>query len=667
MKLRLFRESKGIKHTGLQSRFLFRVLLPPFFVLVIVSLTGFVVFSSSVRDSETANLQRTAVATAAKLEREFALRQVILENTGNELFAIKKEQQTIRKDLENNYNKCRKYITTDDDFTSAPDDACRPFYSQFAVALQKNTNPQAAINAAYTERTDEFLAEEQAAVNNRLKEYVKFFPETTTLLITDEEQGVISSVVSGDSSSTAYLERIADVANKALKEPVEALATTDGNTRQMVFAYPIEGGSVLAAYDLDNAEFLYTSWKSAPIDNSKAYIVIADSASKTSYPKLKDDTLYRSAMEASNATGRADFSSSSIDYLATSEPIGKTGWFVIVSSPTAIALESLANTQILAVLVAGVLLVSFIWMGSVFIKRTVGSILGLVGGAVVFSSGGLNHRIDTTKMSDKEFSQLADTMNHMAVKIQDAEAAIDRKNKEFISVATHEIKAPITAIIGNLSMMLDDGMGTIDDMARNLSTQAYSGTIRLRNLVNELLDIARLESGSTRFDLESIDLVKTVRDMIEIQKTPAAEKGIGIEYFPSVDKPTAVLVDKTKLEIILTNFISNGIKYNRQAGKLTVRHEITGGQVQVMIQDTGLGIPAEQQAQMFQKFFRVEGTDRVKIPGTGLGMFITKQFIEGMGGKLWFESEHGKGTTFYFTLPLVTAENQPPPPVTRST
>ena len=655
----IIKRSNGMKRTSLQSRFLFRVLLPPFFILIIVSLTGFLVFSSSVRDGETANLQRVAVATSAKLEREFALRQVILENTGDEMFAIKSEQRAIRKALENDYNKCRKHITTDDDFTSAPGKACKPFYSQFAVALQKNTNPQAAINAAYTERTNELLDEEQASVNNRLREFVKFFPETSTILIRDKEHGVISSVESGDQSSAEYSKTVEDIAKRALDKPVEAIAITDGDNRQMAFAYPIDGGSVLASYELDNEGFLYTSWKSAPIDSSKAYVVIADSSSKTSYPKLKDDALYRSAIEASEATGKADFSSASVDYLATSEPIGKTGWFVIVSSPTAIALETLANTQILAVLVAGILLVSFIWMGSVFIKRTVGSILGLVGGAVVFSSGGLEHRIDTTKMSDKEFSQLADTMNHMAEKIQNAEAAIDKKNKEFISVATHEIKAPVTAIIGNLSMMLDDGMGNIDDMARNLSTQAYKGTIRLRNLVNELLDIARLESGSTRFNLEPVDLIKAVTDMIEVQKTPATEKGINIEYYAS-NEPIAVFVDKTKLEIILTNFISNGIKYNRPSGRLVIKHEIKDDKVEVTVQDTGLGIPAEQQASMFQKFFRVEGADRSKIPGTGLGMFITKQFIDGMGGRLWFESEHGKGTLFHFTLPIATDQQKTP-------
>lgn len=146
--------------------------------------------------------------------------------------------------------------------------------------------------------------------------------------------------------------------------------------------------------------------------------------------------------------------------------------------------------------------------------------------------------------------------------------------------------------------------------------------------------------------------------MIAVQKTPATEKGITVNYQPP-QTPIAVLADKTKLEIILTNFISNGIKYNRPQGSVTISQQLTDGAVQITIADTGLGIPAEQQAKMFQKFFRVEGSDRAGIAGTGLGMYITKQFIEGMGGKLWFESVHGQGTSFHFTVPLATTMNTP--------
>jgi signal transduction histidine kinase len=260
-------------------------------------------------------------------------------------------------------------------------------------------------------------------------------------------------------------------------------------------------------------------------------------------------------------------------------------------------------------------------------------------------------------MGDEEFEKLANVMNDMAGKIQEAEKVIEQKNKEFISIATHEIKAPMTAIIGNLSMVIEDEMGEQDELARALTQKAYAGTIRLRDLVNELLDIARVESGRATYTIEPVNLAEEVRAMIELQEVPAQEKNIAISHQLPEQLPR-IIADKKKLEIILTNFISNAIKYNRSPGSVMISCAINDSFIQTTISDSGLGIPPEQQAQMFQKFFRVEASDRRDIPGTGLGMYITKQFIEAMGGKLWFESRVGKGTAFHFTLPIATAADQ---------
>lgn len=643
-----------MQSSSLQIRFLLRVLFPPFLILLIISIAGYLLLSSSVRVGEVDNLKRVAETTAAKLGREFALRRTVLQSTGNQLFSLESGYGDKRKGLDDDYKACRAYVKTNTAFLSAPDKVCQPFYAQFAVALQNGTGLLQAVDDGYTTSVTDLRKQEQAAVSQQVASFSEFFPETSRLIVINKQGEVVSETTNGGQNSKNYTESIADIAKQALTKPVEAVYISDADVRQVVFAYPIDQGAVLAAYDIDNANFLYPSWKSAPIDNTKAYVVVADTKSKVSYPFIKDTSLYRQVLESDQQVG---FTSSNVEYVAAFEPISGTAWRVIVASPEAIALDSLVSTQILIVAVAGLLLVSFLWVGSRFVQRTVDSILGLVGGALIFSTGQLTHRIDTSRMSDKEFSQLAEIMNNMAVKIQEAEEAIKQKDKEFINVATHEIKAPMTAIIGNLSMILDDGMGTLDDTARKLADQAYKGTIRLRDLVNELLDIARLESGRATFHLEPVDVAGEISDMIELQKMPAREKNISLHH-AALDKPVMVLADKTKLEIVLTNFISNGIKYNRSPGEVIVSHELAEDHVTITIKDTGLGIPAEQQAKMFQKFFRVEGSDRSNIPGTGLGMYITKQFIEGMGGKLWFESEHGKGTAFHFTLPLAKSNDQ---------
>lgn len=639
---------RDLSRSSLQVRFLQRVLLPPFLILAVIAVAGFFFLSNVVLNTAVNDLNRVAVSTSAKLEREFALRKSVLLSTGNEMFNIRSEYRDKQNVLQTDYEACRAFVKSNNKFTTAPNGVCKSFYAQFAIASQEGTSLTKAADDGLKAGAAELTDLELVAVNDRLDAFKEFFPETTRMLVIDKTGEVMNKTESIKGNDSRYM----SIVKQALKTPVEALYLSDGKTRQLVFSYPIKQGAVLAAYNLDHEGFLYPSWKGAPLNSSEGYIMIADTKSQTGYPNIDDDALYQPVLKANNDGGYTDFASKNIEYIATSEPIVGTSWKVIASSPKAIALGTLAYVQILAVAITGVLLISFVWVGSRFVQRTVDSILGLVAGAVVFSSGQLAYRIDESRMSDKEFAQLAGTMNKMAVKIQEAEAAIDQKNKEFISVATHEIKAPMTAIIGSLSMILDDGMGKVDETAHKLATQAYKGTIRLRELVNELLDIARLESGRAKFDLVELDLVAEIGDMIEVQKLPAEDKGITVHYQPP-DNGITITADKTKLEIILTNFISNGIKYNRPDGSVTISHTIQDGMAQITIADTGLGIPAEQQAKMFQKFFRVEGSDREGIPGTGLGMYITKQFIEGMGGRLWFESEQGKGTTFHFTLPLV--------------
>ena len=614
---KLHEKIRKVRKRSLKSRLLFRVLAPPFVLLLVLSIAGFWQLDSIAQNSAIDTLRRAAVTTAAKLDREFALRQTVLRSTGEELFTIKKEYNDKRSTLESTRAK--------------------------------------STSAEYAKQTAALDADEQKAIRDRLDTFVEYFPETVVLITINDSSTPVSQALSKQISDETGI-TLTHLASKALKSPIEGYYVEGPSQRQLVFAYPIKGGAVLAAYNLDHANFLRPSWQDTPIDQSKNYALIASSTYSASYPKTDRPNMYQKALHLQDASGTASFVDGGVDYLAVAEPIGKSNWSVVVGSPSIIALDSLINTQIIAVIIIGLLLVSFLWVGAVFVNRTIRSILVLSGGAHVFSSGDLVHRIDPSAMDDEEFAHLATTLNDMAGRIQESEKAIDQKNKEFINVATHEIKAPISAIIGNLSMLLDDGMGEVDDTARTLSTEAYRSTIRLRDLVNELLDIARLESGRSKFTIEDIDLHAEIIDMIKLQQVTADKQGIHVTSKLPDDLPH-VLADKTKLEIILTNFISNAIKYNRPDGTVTITAKQQDKLVQISITDTGLGIPDAQKAQMFQKFFRVDSDDRRGIPGTGLGMYITKQFIEAMGGTLWFESTHGKGTTFHFTL-VVTADRQ---------
>ena len=634
-----------LRKTSLQNRFLFRVLTPPFVILTLIGLAGFLQLDSTARQSATSDLKRASTTTAAKLEREFALRKTILETTGNELFGLKDKYQTEREQLASDRTTCGTFVQKNTNFLSAPNNSCHSFLSQLSLG----GNAQQALSKAYEEQLADITTREREAIRARLDAFVEVFPETVNLIITSNGKAVSQASSDADQKQDV-LNELTRIAVEGQKKPIEGRVLTSSK-RQLVFAYPLSEGAVLASYNIDHSNFLRQSWQETSIDQSKAYAVIVDTHSKTSYPKLDDDSLYQPAVATNDSSGLLTFSSGGIQYLSAIDPIGTSNWAVVVGMPTVTALEPVTLAQLVAIGTIGLLLVSFLWVGSLFVHRTIRSIIGLVSGSLAFAQGDLSYRIDASRLGDREFQDLATVMNDMAGRIQQAENEIEQKNKEFISIATHEIKAPMTAIIGNLSMVIEDGMGKQDDMARTLTMEAYAGTIRLRDLVNELLDMTRLESGRATFNWASIDLQQEILAMIELQKVPATENNVTINYQPTGDLPL-VIADKTKLEIILTNFISNAIKYNRNPGNVTVACTMDGDFIQTTIRDTGLGIPPEQQDKMFQKFFRVEAYDRLGIPGTGLGMYITKQFIEAMGGRLWFESEQRQGTAFHFTLPI---------------
>ncbi len=637
---------------GLQARFLTWVLLPPFVLLAVFGVAGYFVLNITIQDSETETLRRVATTTSTKLEQEFDLRKSVLVGTGNQIFDTKAEYSAKADKLENQYNSCHDFLLGNVNFGVNKD--CRPFYAGFADVSKSSGSLIYGLNQEYPSQFKQILTDETAQIDKLLGTYTKFFPDSKYVLVVDKEGMPISSATTGETLDSQYINDMEAMAKSALKAQIQAKYVASSGVDQLVFAYPAESGSILAAYDLDSGSVLYKAWKDAPLDSNTTYMLIADTASHISYPRSNDTSLYSAAFDKAN-DGKTSliFKNRGVKYLAVVEDVKGTTWKVIVASPVAYALSSLANAQMLAVAIIGTLLIIFVLVGSLFIRKITKSIMALVAGAVVFSSGQLTHRIDIASMSDNEFIRLAESMNTMAAKIEQAEEEIDKKDKEFINVATHEIRAPLTAIIGNLSMIIDDGMGSVDEEAGGLMNQAYKSTLRLRDLVNELLDIARLESGRAEFNLSNIDLDGEITDMIEIQNVVAHERNITIDY-ASEHNPIMVYADKSKLEIILTNFLSNAIKYNNPGGNITVNVVQNAGEVEISIKDNGMGIPDDQKAKMFEKFFRVEASDRANIVGTGLGLYLTKQFIEGMGGKVWFDSKVGEGTTFYFTIPRIS-------------
>ena len=232
------------------------------------------------------------------------------------------------------------------------------------------------------------------------------------------------------------------------------------------------------------------------------------------------------------------------------------------------------------------------------------------------------------------------------------ENAIAKSKSEFISVAAHQLRTPLSAIKWVFKMLLDGDAGSINNEQQMFLQKGYQSNERIIQLVTDMLDVARIEEGRFGFEFYYADVINIIKKAMEAFQVKAIEKNIKLtlESPPNPIKP--IKVDPTRIELALQNLIDNALKYTLSGGDIIVKVELAGSFVQISIKDSGVGIPDGQEKKLFTKFFR--GTNAVKIQteGTGLGLFITRNIILRHGGKIWAETKEGKGSIFYFTLPI---------------
>jgi two-component system, sensor histidine kinase and response regulator len=199
--------------------------------------------------------------------------------------------------------------------------------------------------------------------------------------------------------------------------------------------------------------------------------------------------------------------------------------------------------------------------------------------------------------------------------------------------------------------MLDGLTGSLNEKQVRYLARIKSNTDRLARLINDLLDLSRIESGRVEVRSTTLSLTALAEEVAEHMKSLAAQKLIRIEV-PSPDYQVTVWADRDKVTQVLMNLIGNAVKFTPQNGKVTVAVEKNGDDyVQISVDDTGPGILPEEKNKIFSKFYQVDSLEKEKPKGSGLGLAISKALVEMHGGRIWVESEVGKGSTFYFTLP----------------
>ncbi|OGK21964.1 hypothetical protein A3C23_00325 [Candidatus Roizmanbacteria bacterium RIFCSPHIGHO2_02_FULL_37_13b] len=258
-------------------------------------------------------------------------------------------------------------------------------------------------------------------------------------------------------------------------------------------------------------------------------------------------------------------------------------------------------------------------------------------------------------------AQLYSDLKDANVKLKD----LDKLKDDFVSVASHELRTPMTAIKSYLWMALDGRGGVLTDKQKFYLDRAYNSTDRLIKLVNDMLNISRIESGRMTYDMEKTDLVKLINDVIGDVKPRADELGIIIECentkIRKDENIPMVLADPDKIKEVLFNLIGNSLKFTPKSGSITISVEQKNTLVQCNVTDTGAGISKEDMEKLFQKFGLLTGSytiNKSDQQGTGLGLYITKSIVEAHSGSISVYSEGvGKGARFSFTLPIFTQES----------
>jgi len=233
---------------------------------------------------------------------------------------------------------------------------------------------------------------------------------------------------------------------------------------------------------------------------------------------------------------------------------------------------------------------------------------------------------------------------------------LDKLKSEFVSVASHELRTPMTAIKSYLWMALEGRGGELNEKQKYYISRGYKSVDRLIRLVNDMLNISRIESGRITIDLQSVDLITLVQEVVDEVLLRAKEVGVTIEMQKPESLPH-VLADQDKIKEVLFNLIGNSLKFTPKGGTITISFLLKDDLVQTSITDTGSGIAPEDKGKLFQKFGLLEGsyiTNQTSTQlGTGLGLYICRSIIDLHHGEIKAESEgRGKGSTFFFTLKI---------------
>lgn len=228
---------------------------------------------------------------------------------------------------------------------------------------------------------------------------------------------------------------------------------------------------------------------------------------------------------------------------------------------------------------------------------------------------------------------------------------LDKAKDEFVSMASHQLRTPLTSIKGYISMVLEGDVGRVSKQQRAYLEEAFNSSERMVHLIGDFLNVSRLQTGKFVIDRSRVSLAKVVGQEIDSLRTSAASRGMSFVYKAPKNIPD-LMIDEDKIRQVIMNFADNAIYYSKDGGKIMINLKKVGDSVEYTVVDKGIGVPAAEQSQLFNKFFRASNARKQRPDGTGVGIFLARKVVRDHGGDIIFSSKEGVGSTFGFSLPI---------------